>query len=164
MIKAKATLALATLVLGACTHDGQANSEQRPRCEPSSSSRPSQDLGAMLGSGPARPVFNSQTGQIEYAEPNGEAVFKGEWGGNKILWAVAPGAGEVTVRGHEVGGEGQVRFGPGEHPDATLVLAVSSGATSWSDFPGFTRVKGPGCYAFEVSSRSGTEQIVFSFV
>lgn len=115
----------------------------------------------MLGEGPARPVFNSPDGEVVYAAPDGSTGFRGEWGGQKILWAVAPGTTDVTVRGHEVGGDRLVRFGPGEHPDPVLVLAAPPRSTEWTDFPGYTRVRGPGCYAFEVSSPDGTEQIVF---
>lgn len=119
----------------------------------------------MIGSGSARPVFGSSEGEIEFGAPNSSATgFKGEWGGAKILWAVAPDTGTVTVRGHEVGGEAQLRFGPGKLPKAEVVLAASPQASEWSDFPGYTRAKGPGCYAFEVSSPDGTEQITFRFV
>ena len=119
----------------------------------------------MIGSGPARPVLGLSKGKIQFGAPNSSTTgFKGEWGGAKILWAVAPGTGTVTVRGHEVGGEGKLRFGPGMHPKAEIVLAASPRANEWSDFPGYTRAKDPGCYAFEVSSPYGTEQITFRFV
>lgn len=118
----------------------------------------------MIGSGPGRPVLNSQDGEVDFAPPDDSTDLKGEWGGNKILWAVAPHTGEVTVRGHEVGGEGKLRFGAGAQPKADLALAASPEATDWSDFPGYTRAKWPGCYVLEVTSPGGTEQIVFRFV
>lgn len=117
----------------------------------------------MLGSGPARPVLNSEDGEIDFAAPNGSNEFKGAWGGNKILWAVAPGTGQVTVTGRELSGDGQLRFGGGEHPKPKQVLAASPDASGWSDFPGFTRVRNPGCYVFEVTAADETQRIVFRF-
>lgn len=163
MALSRAAVAVTVLFLAACTQGTEASQKQYNECSPSPSSQPTEALGTMIGSGPGRPVLNSQDGEIEFAPPN-DHDFKGDLGGNKILWAVAPRTGRVTVRGHEVGGDGLVRFGSGQQPKAKLVLAASSEATDWSDFPGYTRVAKPGCYEFEVTSPSGTEQIVFRFV
>jgi hypothetical protein len=107
----------------------------------------------------------SAAGTLGYAAPEPTNGFAGSaWGGNKILWVVAPRAGTATVRGHEVGGSGKVGFGLARNPTLELVLRASRGASEWSAFPSMTRVRQPGCYAFEVTSGPTTETITFRFV
>ncbi|MCU1455377.1 MAG: hypothetical protein JWN46_3523 [Acidimicrobiales bacterium] len=102
---------------------------------------------------------------MNYTAPGPTNGFAGStWGGNKVLWAVAPRTGTATVRGHEVGGSGKVRFGLARNPTLELVLPAPRGAVEWSGFPSMTRVQRPGCYAFEVTSGPTTETITFRFV
>lgn len=134
-------------------------------CRTSPLSRPTQRLGPMIGSGPARPVGVDATGEVKFVAPAPDNAYAGSrWGGNKVLWAVAPGTvGKITVRGYEVGGSGKLRFGAEREPSSTLVLTAIADSSNWRDFPGMTRARQPGCYAFEVTSRTGVYTIRFRF-
>jgi hypothetical protein len=137
-------------------------------------SQPTPGLGPMLGTGPARPVGRAD-GVLSYVAPprpgdpnyalNGFAGSK--WGGQKVLWAVAPEVTtEVLVRGRQLDGSGGVRFGPAIDPDPELLLPAPSPSDSrvaggWRDFPGYTRLQHPGCYAYQVDTPSTSNVIVF---
>jgi hypothetical protein len=65
-----------------------------------------------------------------------------------------------------LGGPGAVGFGEGHVPyDELQLLAPAQGAAiprgSGREWPTFTRVKGPGCYAYQIDGTSFTEVIVF---
>jgi hypothetical protein len=72
----------------------------------------------------------------------------------------------VLIRGRQLGGPGAVGFGEGHVPyDELQLLAPAQGAAiprgSGREWPTFTRVKGPGCYAYQIDGTSFTEVIVF---
>jgi hypothetical protein len=138
-------------------------------------SEPTPGLGVMLGSGPARPV-GLLDGVLRYVAPApagspaqapGGAFAGSRWGGNKVLWAVAPDVnGEVLVRGHELDGPGDVRFGGTLTPAPELLVPAprptdSRVAGGWRDFPGFTRLQHAGCYAYQVDTASTSTVLVF---
>src|SRR5205807_2359117 len=76
--------------------------------------------------------------------------------GNKLLWAVGTTvAGDALIRGHPVNGDGERRFGLSTNPDAGLLLpggGASAESDGWRDFPSTTRVRHPGCCAYQVDS------------
>ena len=131
-------------------------------------SQPTPRLGKMLGDGPVRPV-GIPDGRFQYATPEHTNAFPGStWGGNKVLWAVGPSvAGEALVRGHQIDGPGDVRFGMAANPDVELILpSVAAGeapdAAGWRDFPTETRIQRPGCYAVQIDTASTSTVVVFS--
>lgn len=91
------------------------------------------------------------------------------WGGNKVVWAVAPDVRtDVLVRGHQLDGDSDVRFTYGDLPNSAepltdLVLSAQSTSRlpgGWRDFPTATRMRRPGCYAFQIDSEKHTDVIV----
>jgi hypothetical protein len=112
-----------------------------------------------IGPGPAWPIGLEQPGSVlrfQYPPPP-TTVFSGsEWSGNKVLWFVSPAAaGAVLVRGSRIDGSEGVRFGLGLVPDDELRLR---GAL---DHPSTTRVRAPGCYAYQVDGPSFSYPVVF---
>ncbi len=127
-------------------------------------SQPTPGLGQMLGNAPVRPVFGTgATMAFAPAKNYGSAI----WGGNKVIWAVAPDVRtDVLIRGHQLDGDSDIRFNYGDAellPD--LVLDVSRTASSisggWRDFPTATRVQRPGCYAIQIDSADRSDVLVF---
>jgi hypothetical protein len=102
------------------------------------------------------------------ATPLAIANFVGSsWPGARVTWVAAPTyTGPVLIRGGQVGGAGSVGFGEGDVPDDELQLLTPSthspgepaGAREW---PSFTRVLRPGCYAYQADGTNFSEVIVF---
>jgi len=121
----------------------------------------------MLGRGAARPVGISR-GILSYVPPRADNAYAGSaWGGNKVLWAVAPNVTtSVLVRGRQLDGADVVRFGADINPDEELLLpAPAPGGhrlpSGWRDFPSATRIKRAGCYGYEIDTPSESNIIVF---
>lgn len=128
--------------------------------------QPDPALGFVRGAGPAGPVGITADGSLGYVAPGANSAFTDKsWGGNKVLWAVDSAVtGRVLVRGRQLDGQHEVRF---EDPAvAELVLVPKPPITpgGWRDYPGFTRLRAPGCYAYQVDAPSGTTVIVFRAV
>ena len=91
------------------------------------------------------------------------------WSGSRVTWTAAPSyGGPVLIRGRQLGGGGgAVGFGEGHVPyDELQLLASGQGSPggrgrAWLTI---TRVKGPGCYAYQVDGTSLSEVIVFEAV
>jgi hypothetical protein len=102
---------------------------------------------------------------LVYVAPGPGNIFDGStWGGNKVLWAVAPGTdGDVLVRGHQLDGPGGLGFGLDLNPGAELVLPAGTKPLpgGWRDFPNTTRLQHPGCYAYQVDTSSTSNVVVF---
>lgn len=90
-----------------------------------------------------------------------------QWSGARVQWtAGAAYGGPVLIRGRQLGGSGAVGFGEGHVPVDELQLRASgmnappppAGGRSWLTF---TRVRGPGCYAYQVDGTSFSSVIVF---
>jgi hypothetical protein len=117
-------------------------------------------FGPALGPGPVYPVFDADS--TFTATPD---LFPAPWLGRKVLWIAAPAySGPVLVRGRQLAGPDEVRFGTGPAPVAELQLDTATGSGSaapWRDWPGYTRVRGPGCYAYQVDG--STFSIVIDF-
>ena len=125
--------------------------------------QPDPDLGYVQGSGPAGPVGLSPDGVLHYIGPVGSGWADQAWGGQKVLWAVDGAVrGPVLVRGHQLDGPHEVRFDDPAEPEL-LIEKWSSEADpiGWRDYPALTRLQAPGCYAYQVDTRSATTVIVF---
>ncbi|HEV3053463.1 MAG TPA: hypothetical protein VGX45_02330, partial [Solirubrobacteraceae bacterium] len=72
-----------------------------------------------------------------------------KWDAGRVTWTASPGFnGPMLIRGAEVGGPGAVGFGEGRIPYDELQLYAAAGKPhQWQSF---TRVRGPGCYAYQV--------------
>ncbi len=119
-------------------------------------------FGPVLGSGPAYPVGFKTDGVYDFSG----AVEEGGWYLLKVLWVGDPQAytGPILVRGKQLDGTGELRFGPGASPADELQLDADAGLVSggdWFDWPGYTRLKSPGCYAYQVDGTSFSKVITF---
>jgi hypothetical protein len=132
-------------------------------------SQPTARLGVMLGDGPVRAVGVAD-GVLPYTPPSDNPLnaFRGSrWGGGKVLWAVDPTVkDDVVIRGHQIDGDGELRFGMSVDPDTTLVLhgpgAQPYDGTGWRNFPSTTRVQHPGCYAYQIDTTSTSTMLVLA--
>jgi hypothetical protein len=132
-----------------------------------STHRPDPSMGAVVGDGPAGPV-GAVDGVLSYGEtPMSRDVTDLSWGIAKVLWAVDPAeAGDVVVRGRQLDGPNTVAFSDPPLPELRLPRdgASQSGDApavgAWRGYPGYTRIRAPGCYGFQVDAPSGTSVIV----
>jgi hypothetical protein len=83
-----------------------------------------------------------------------------KWDGAEVTWAAPAGfSGPILIRGRQLRGTGAIGFGEGHVPyDELQIYAAPGNAHSW---PTFVRVRGPGCYAFNVDTAHKTEAFVF---
>jgi hypothetical protein len=127
-------------------------------------SRPDPELGPLLGRGPARPAAFGRNAVLDYLAPDERTDWTDRsWGGQKVLWAVDPvQTGPVLVRGRRLDEPGVLAF---EDPAISeLVLNTDSyqgRAGGWKDYPSFTRVRVPGCYAYQIDTAAGTWTVIF---
>jgi hypothetical protein len=94
-----------------------------------------------------------------------------DWAGQKVLWFVHPSyLGPVLIRGGRIDAPGRVRFDRGDIPPLTIRL---TGSTAQPDTPvpkdaryrpSYTRLRGPGCYAYQVDGTSFSRVVVFRAV
>ncbi len=123
----------------------------------------SADFGLALGTGPVYPVGFGADGVYHYSGTNEE----GGWHYLKVLWIEDPSyKGPALVRGRQIDGSGELRFERGPNPSTELQLAqdsaLGSGGISWSNWPTYTRLRGPGCYAYQIDGANFSKAIVFS--
>jgi hypothetical protein len=95
------------------------------------------------------------------------------WGGQKVLWFVLPSyTGPVLIRGGRLDPPGgDVRFDRGNVPSKQLLIdhttAVPGGVSPPQGTryrPSYTRLKAPGCYAYQVDGATFSEIVVFRAV
>jgi len=114
-----------------------------------------------FGAGPAYPIFGSRSPdggavlRFQYPPTSASGFFGSDWGGQKVLWFVLPGAAPVLVRGRQLDGPNELRFDSGQNPSAELKLLRAL------DRPSVTRLRAPGCYAYQIDGASFSELIVF---
>jgi hypothetical protein len=113
---------------------------------------------------PTGPVTPSSSTEVGFAQITGS-----DWLGAEVTWtADSSYTGPVLIRGGELGG-GPLGFGEGRVPYDSLQLLdagrvsprVPAGARAWTTY---TRIRGPGCYAYQVDGTNFTESIVFRAV
>ncbi len=125
----------------------------------------SPSFGLGLGDGPVYPVGLGSAGLLQYAPP---ANFDShDWGGMKILWAVDTPSygGVVLIRGHQVDGPNELRFEHGDVPPTELRVTPYPGTPEgWTGQPSYTRVRVPGCYAYQVDGITFSKHIIFQAV
>jgi hypothetical protein len=111
------------------------------------------------GAGPVTPVGGSKLATNSF--------IGSSWSAARVQWtATAAYAGPVLIRGRALSGSGAVGFGEGHVPVDELQLLASgmnappapSGGRSWLTF---SRVRSPGCYAYQVDGTSFSNVIVF---
>lgn len=80
---------------------------------------------------------------------------------HKTLWAIAPDAGALRVRGFDLTTGRRIKFA-GDHVVGEMRFGAPAG--DWSYFAGVTLLPGPGCYAFRVLGNTTRDLIVFEAV
>lgn len=122
--------------------------------------------GPALGDGPLYAVGLGAYGVLGIAR--GGDFAGSAWGGNKVLWLSSPAyRGPALIRGRQLNGPDPVRFERGDRPPAELRFPLHTGVGSagtergWRELPSYTRLRVPGCYAYQVDGIGFTETIVF---
>lgn len=123
------------------------------------------------GGGGTCPATSAPTGDVSVAGVGPEAAQRfigSRWLATRVTWRAAPGyRGPVLIRGRRLGGPGSVGFGEGHRPYDELQLMSSGrgapvraagGGRAWLTL---TRVRTPGCYAYQVDGSSFSTVIVF---
>jgi hypothetical protein len=113
---------------------------------------------AVLGDGPAYPTDSIgawRGGRVE----NG-------WYYAKVLWVADPAdPGPYLVRGRRLDGPEELRFGEGPQPAAELQLPAGgtafTPASTWLNWPSYTRLRASGCYAYQLDAPDGSHVLVF---
>jgi hypothetical protein len=112
----------------------------------------------VLGDGPAYPTDSAGTWRDSRVE-NG-------WYYAKVLWVASPAdPGPYLVRGRQLDGPEELRFGEGPHPAAELPLPAGGTASTpdstWFNWPSYTRLRASGCYAYQLDAQNGSHVLVF---
>ena len=100
--------------------------------------------------------------------PFAQSANSQEWAKQDRVWfLIRPGvSGDVLVRGHQIDGSKEVRFGEGDEPAAELVFQAPAQAritndNDWSISFNTMRLREAGCYAVQVDGESASSVIVF---
>jgi len=110
----------------------------------------------------------SRRGVLRFAyPPEKNSLFAGsDWGGQKVLWVSDPKyGGPILIRGRQVDGTNGIRFGlAGPRLLEELAFpghSADNWSGGWRNFPSYTRLRGPGCYAYQVDGAGFSDTIVF---
>jgi hypothetical protein len=119
-----------------------------------------------LGAGPAYPVGLGRTRTLLFLYPvqRSQTWYPSRWSGNKVLWTIAPRyGGRLLIRGRQLDGPNLLRFEDGAEPLRELRLPPGgpTSVSGYRDIPSFTRVRAPGCYAWQVDGTTFSRVIVF---
>ena len=135
-------------------------------CPVSSERKISPDYGPGLGEGPVYPVAipHGTLGFI-YPTVKTQLWYPSDWGGQKVLWvADRKYVGPILIRGGRIDAPGRLGFGDGSRPEWAMRFGPHDNGTSWRSFPSYTRLKAPGCYAYQVDGDGFRTIIVFRAV
>jgi hypothetical protein len=118
-------------------------------------------------------------GLLRYAGPTSFGSSRTDWGGARVIWAISLDyGGPVLIRGSQLDGPNPLRFNGGSAepghladlgaaallPDLTLTPAFGEDGIPWSGAQTDTRLRAPGCYAYQVDGVGFSEVIVFEAV
>lgn len=119
-------------------------------------------VGTAFGRGPVYPRLpgNSQRAEIffRYPPPRDSLDYGSQWSGQKVMWILASGfRRSALVRGRQLDGPNDLRFERGLVPVRERRLRGSGGASH----PSHTRLRAPGCYAYQIDGLRFSYRIVF---
>jgi hypothetical protein len=117
-----------------------------------------------LGQGPVYPAIGTPTLQFIYPPQPGQLWYGSEWSGQKVLWVARPSyRGPVLIRGRQLDGPNELRFGSGLQPSREMRLRSVGGSApgGWQNRPSYTRLRARGCYAWQVDGTTFSRIIVF---
>jgi hypothetical protein len=133
------------------------------KCPVSPEGSISPDFGPALGKGPVYPV-GIPHGLLQFIYPPVETQlwYPSDWGGQKVLWVVDPEYhGPVLIRGGRIDAPGRLGFGGLSKPFWEMRFGASAADGAWRQFPSFTRLKAPGCYAYQIDGDGFQTVVVF---
>jgi hypothetical protein len=136
-------------------------------CPVTSARRASTDFGLAQGPGPIYPVGGFPTLTFIYPPQPEQLWYGSQWSGQKVLWIARPSyRGRVLIRGRQLDGIHNVRFGSGLDPSREMRLRSVGGSSpgGWQNRPSYTRLRAPGCYAWQVDGTTFSRVIVFQAV
>ena len=94
-----------------------------------------------------------------------DAAFPPPWTGQKVLWVASPKyRGPIFIRGHQLRGRWWLGFdGWNGRPYAEMRLdrPTANAGAEWREFPSYTRVRAPGCYAYQIDGTTFSRIVVF---
>jgi hypothetical protein len=124
--------------------------------------RPDPEMGELWGSGPVGPV-GLNGGVLQYhTAARSDGFTDVAWGEQKVMWGVDPAiTTPVLVRGHQLDGPNAVRFEDPAVPELVLDPQEDALPGGWRTYPGSTRLRAYGCYAYQADAVGGTWTIVF---
>jgi hypothetical protein len=135
-------------------------------CTPDKAGTVNPNFGPVLGDGPAYPIGFDASGVYNYKGTNQE----GGWYNLKVLWTVDPArySGPILIRGHRIDGPDELRFGTGANPSvelhldpASATVGSASDPNNWPNWPTNTRLRAPGCYAYQIDGTNFTTVLTF---
>lgn len=115
----------------------------------------------VLGRGPAYPMGTHSVITIRFPPPQGWGAV---WSGTKRVWLLDTRyASRALVRGRQLDGPNELRFVhgyPGFTAEKTL-NPVRELLIEGNDAPSLTRLRAPGCYAYQVDGRTFSYLVIF---
>jgi hypothetical protein len=115
--------------------------------------------------GPVFPVGASGGLAFIYPVQRSQTWYPSVWGGSKVAWFARPDfVGRVLIRGGRRDGPEGVRFGDGAQPTKELRLTFTAedrGEGGWLFEGTYTRVRAPGCYAWQLDGDDFKSVITF---
>ncbi len=131
------------------------------RCPVTSAELVAPGITLAQGQGPIYPVDAYPSLRFSLLSKRGQVWYPSRWSGQKTTWIARPRfTGRVLVRGHELGGINQVGFGPARTPAGELHLQIK-GTRSWWTAATYTRLRAPGCYAWQIDGPKFSRVVVF---
>jgi hypothetical protein len=133
-------------------------------CPAASGRQVNPGFGDVLGDGPVYAVRSGGIGSLNDGT---------DWLGEKVLWVASPDfTGHAIVRGGRIDAPGEMSFdsGPPEYEmqfdtvNGRYVRPVGPAGADWYNWATYTRVKEPGCYAYQVDRDAFSYTIVFRAV
>jgi hypothetical protein len=119
------------------------------------------------GPGPVYPLGGFPTLTFIYPPQPDQLWYGSQWSGEKVLWIARRSyRGPVLIRGRQLDGIHNVRFGSGLNPSRETRLRSVGGSSpgGWQNRPSYTRLRAPGCYAWQVDGTTFSRVIVFQAV
>jgi hypothetical protein len=125
------------------------------------------NFGLAQGPGPVYPLGGFPTLTFIYPPEPQQEWYGSEWSGQKVLWIARPSyRGPVLIRGRQLDGIHNVRFGRRLNPSREMRLRSVGGSSpgGWQNRASYARLRAPGCYAWQVDGTPFSRVIVFQAV